>query len=111
MARFDSRVFSNESKVIGLHTRGDVVERQAEIRSVIGASPAQHGVARRLQGFPRLAFVERREVRHDSGLDGKQLQHAFAKGVDGLDLEAARSFKRAGEELAGAFEDRRIGRS
>ena len=43
-------------------------------------------------------------MRDDARLHGEQLQHALAEGMNSLDLEAARRFQRAGEELAGALQ-------
>jgi hypothetical protein len=40
----------------------------------------------------------------DVGLERKLMQHRFAKGMYGLDLESAGRFQRAGEELSGKLE-------
>ena len=96
-------------KAIRAHAVGNVQQGGANFRRAISFRHCQNRIARRLQQVQRLAVIEHGEMRDDAGLDRKELQHAFAKGMDGLDLEAARCFECAGKELAGALEKLRIG--
>ena len=95
-------------EVIGVHPVDNIVQGPADVRCFILCG-GENGVAGLLQQVERLAVVQHGEMRNDAGLDRKELQHALAKGMDGLDLEAARCFQRTGEELAGPRQQMIIG--
>ena len=87
---------------------GHVLQRLPH-RCVLVLCGGEHVVARLLQQLQRLPVVQHGEVGNDPRFHRKQLQHALAKGVDGLDLQPTRRFERASEQLARAFEQGAIG--
>ncbi len=68
----------------------------------------QHGLARIAQQFGRAAVVEHRELRRDVGLEGKEVQHPLAEGMDGEELEAAGRLHRRREQPPRPGQRRRV---
>jgi hypothetical protein len=65
--------------------------------------------ARLGQKFGGLLVVKHAEMTGNVGLERKPVQHGFAEGMNGLDLETARRFERDGEQPAGAHQLVRLG--
>ena len=72
-------------------------ERSVE-RAVLEHGARQSAAARALQQLGALEIVEHAEGGGDIGLEGKEMQNAFAEGVDRLDLQAAGRLHRAREQ-------------
>ncbi len=64
--------------------------------------PADHVVDRFAHQLARACLVEDGEARGDAGFERKALQQALGEGVNGLNGEPARRFRRAREERARA---------
>ena len=86
----------------------DERQRLAERTAGVAVGLRQDALARLDLELARAALVEDLEVAGDIGLEGELVEEALAKGVNGLNLEPAGGFKRAGEQPAGNRQHRRI---
>ena len=77
-------------------------ERAAGGAVGVAGGVEQHRQIGALHHLVLVALVEHREARRHIGLERKLLQQPRAQRVDGLHLQAARRFQRAGEQFAGA---------
>ena len=107
-ARIRSRLSTNSREAASWRAcrwrrASTVGERPAERRRR-GSAAARASTARRASAASAslVALVEHLEMAGDVRLEGKLVQQPLAEGVDGLDLQPARRFQRAGEEPARA---------
>ncbi len=86
-------------RLVGRGGHGDG-ERAGERAVRRGGAVEQHAERQPLEQLRLLGVVEHAEAGGDVGLERELVQEQGAEGVDGLHLETARRFERAGEQPA-----------